>query len=168
MYNQTHRFHPIKSATRDKCIHNLVTHGPGYFEMVNEGGTGLYVASCRTEDYIIQWNDHLLFSNTKCLIMKKAFKIQISLSISNTVFDCNYDIESSYQKRKKMYRWIHVRLFLESPKNTQVIMYTLLTCQWYQLHLTRFCILLPCLFITYKNSICFIGFHVLHVNKNLT
>lgn len=93
--------------------------------------------------------------------------IQISLSILNTVFVCNYDIESSYQKRKKMYRWIHVRLFLEYPKNTQVIMYTLLTCQWYQLHLTRFCIILPCLFITYKNSICFIGFHVLHVNKNL-
>lgn len=94
--------------------------------------------------------------------------IQIFLSILNTVFVCNYDIESSYQKRKKMHRWIHVRLFLEYPKNTQVIMYTLLTCQWYQLHLTRFCILLPCLFITYKNSICFIGFHVLHVNKNLT
>lgn len=93
--------------------------------------------------------------------------IQISLSILNTVFVCNYDIESSYQKRKKMYRWIHVRLFLEYSKNTQVIMYTLLTCQWYQLHLTRFCILLPCLFTSYKNSICFIGFHVLHVNKNL-
>lgn len=58
-------------------------------------------------------------------------------------------------------------MFLEYSKNTQVIMYTLLTCQWYQLHLTRFCILLPCLFTSYKNSICFIGFHVLHVNKNL-
>lgn len=30
--------------------------------------------------------------------------IQIYLSILNTVFVCNYDIESSYQKRKKMYR----------------------------------------------------------------
>lgn len=47
--------------------------------------------------------------------------IQISLSILNTVFVCNYAIESSYQKRKKMYRWIHVRLFLEYSKNTQVI-----------------------------------------------
>lgn len=74
VYNQTHRFHPIKSATRDKCIHNLVTHGPGYFEMVKEGATGLYVASCRTGDYIIQWNDPLIFSNIKCLIIKKAFK----------------------------------------------------------------------------------------------
>uniref|UniRef100_K1PQU6 Uncharacterized protein n=1 Tax=Magallana gigas TaxID=29159 RepID=K1PQU6_MAGGI len=51
---KTHKFHPIKSANRDKCIHNLVTHGPGYFEMVKEGGAGLYVASCRTGDYIIQ------------------------------------------------------------------------------------------------------------------
>lgn len=140
--------------------------------MVKEGGAGLYVASCRTGDYIIQWNDHLIFSNSKCLHCnyEKGLQslIQISLSILNTVFVCNYAIESSYQKRKKMYRWIHVRLFLEYPKNTQVIMYTSLTCQWYQLHLTRFCILLPCLFITYKNSICFNGFHVLHVNKNLT
>lgn len=73
-----------------------------------------------------------------------------------------------YYKKLQFCRVHVIMLFLEYPKNTQVIMYTSLTCQWYQLHLTRFCILLPCLFITYQNSICFIGFHVLHVNKNLT